>query len=165
MGDIIVNGQKVSRVSVLNRGCQQMNGRFIPDETMYIRSGTLGPVQGGATGSITIQFDAYGLKLKRFEVFHSGSSREFDVVLDTRQFNSGSNFDPRELIVEYFGLKGSVDFSQGIDQLEDIPALTDASGSIYLRVMPHGGPGDNTYKWMLFFEGFSVYVNEDNTFA
>lgn len=165
MSDIILdNGRGVPSKSVVNRQCQNFNGFFIPLESYYVRSGSLSGVAGSSTGSITINLDTFGFKLRRFEVFHSGSSPGFDVSLESRLPNTGSDFDPRKIIAEYRGIKGSVDFTNGVDEVEDLPGLTDASGSLYLNFKPLDA-GDNAFKYLLFFEAVGVYINKDNTFA
>jgi len=164
MANIIINGESRPSHSIVDRNRQNKNGIFIPVETVYVASGSIDNVVGSTTGSVTIQIDTYACRLKRIEVFHSGASPSFDVSLESRTPNTGSNFDPRHIVVEYNGLQGSDDFSQGIDQVEDITALTDIGGNLYVNFKPVGS-GNNSFKYLMFFEAVMVYINKDNTFA
>lgn len=65
-------------------------------------------------------------------------------------------------MVEYRNLQGSTDYSSGLDQVEDLVALTDSGGRLYLSVRPKGS-GNNYFKYLMFFEAAMVYINEDGT--
>ena len=143
------------RHGFVDRNYQQYNGFFTNNECYYAVSGSIADIVGGATGSIQLRFDAYGLKLKRFEIFHSGSASGFDVSLDTVQ--TGSDYDPRNVMVDYIGIAGSADYTGGMDQVEDLVGITGQSGSLYLKVKPYD-TGLNTFKYFAFFEAILVYV-------
>ena len=146
---------------VLARENMQMNGQFIPNHAMFVRSGTIAAVTGSTTGSAALRLDAYGLRLRRIEIFHSGAAEYFDVTLESSTPNTGSFFDPRNVILEYAGVAGDYggpgDFSCGIDQVEDFLAIADLSGNLYLKVKPHD-TGLNEFIYLAFFEAVSVYI-------
>jgi hypothetical protein len=131
----------------------QNNGLIIPNQAVFISSGSLS-VAGPQTGSVSLNFDAYALRLKRFEIFHSGSSVSFDVSLKS---SAGPALDPRDVVVEYDGVKGSDDYSSGLDQIEDLIAKTDASGNLHLNVVTRGS-GNNTFLYQMFLEAVYVYI-------
>lgn len=143
--------------SVVNKNFSQYNGFSTPLTTVFVATGSLDEIPGGSTGSVGVSFDAYGLKLLRCEVFHSGAAPSFNVNLESAYPNTGSFFDPRNVIIEYDGILGSSDFSSGIDQIENIICLTDPVGQIFIKVKPTGG-GNNWFKYMLVFEAVSIYV-------
>ena len=130
----------------------------------FIRSGSFSDIVGSTTGSVGLRFDAISLRLKRIEVFHSGAATFFNVALENSTPNTGSFFDPRDVVVCYDNIPGSDSFNAGIDQIEDFVLLTDATegsvGNIYLKVMPFGA-GNNDFKYLLFFEAAFIYVNKD----
>lgn len=158
-GSINVGGRDVPIHSVVERWCQQKLGTVIPNEGVYIASGSI-DVVGGLTGSAVLSFDTFGFKVRRVEVFHSGAAPSFDVSLESQSPNVGPDFDPRRVVVDYTGIKGSDDFSQGIDMIEDIVALTDSEGKLYLKFSPRGA-GDNNFKYLLILEAVIVYINKD----
>jgi hypothetical protein len=163
---IDIHGTKRPRLSIVNRDLQNQNGIFIPNTAIYVNSGSIENVSGDTTGSTSFLFDAYGVKLKRIEVFHSGASDSFNVALQSRSPNTGSNFDPREIIVEYNAIQGSDNYHCGIDRIEDIIALTDQNSKLYLNVIPKGSVGSSNYfKYLVFFESVMIYINKDRTFA
>ena len=150
--------------SVADRTRINHNGAHIPNSGLFVRSGTLGPVAGSTTGSIEMNFDATALRLRRVEVFHSGAAASFNISLDNSTPNTGSFYDARSIITCYNEVPGSTNFTSGLDQVEDMYALTDCAagseGNLYLKVMPYG-TGDNTFNYLLFFEAAVVYVNKD----
>ncbi|MDP3763690.1 MAG: hypothetical protein Q8Q92_03515 [bacterium] len=108
-------------------------------------------------------FDAYGLRLTRIEVFHSGNSTEFDISLENSTPNTGESYDPRNVFVDYLGIAGSVDYTSGIDQVESLLGLTDPFGKLYLKVKPSAGDGgfltgSNSFKYLTFFEVIAIYI-------
>jgi hypothetical protein len=145
------------RHSVIIRDQLQLNGIVINNDAYYIQSGTLSSVVGSNTGSVTLHFDAYGLKLKRFEAFHSGAATTWDCSLETETPNTGAFFDPRNTVVNYNTIAGSDSYTAGVDQIEDIVAVTDVSGNLYIKFKPYGA-GNNSFKYLLFFEAAYVYV-------
>lgn len=145
------------RHGVLTRCRPQFNGHFVSNSAFFVHSGSISDVSGSLTGSTPLNFDAYGLILKRIEVFHSGAANYFDISLESATPNTGSAFDPRDIVVEYPGVAGSDNFTCGIDQIEDMFALVDLSGNLYLKVKPHGS-GLNDFKYLMFFEAAYVYI-------
>jgi hypothetical protein len=158
-GNLTVGGRDVPVHSVARRWCQQKLGTVIPNEGVYIASGTL-EVAGSLTGSATLSFDTFGFKVRRVEVFHSGSAQSFDVSLESSTPNTGSFFDPRNVVTEYNEIKGSDNYTSGIDQIEDMVALTDSGGNLYLKIRPKGA-GNNTFKYLLILEAVIVYVSKN----
>lgn len=135
----------------------QNNGVFVPKTAFYIASGTISGVSGSTTGSVTMNFDTRGFRLLRCEVFHSGAAQSFDVSFESSSPNTGSFYDPRNTIVNYDGIPGSDDFSSGIDQIENIVAVTDSNCGLYMKFKPLG-TGDNAFKYMVFLEGAIIYL-------
>ena len=150
------NPQSWQRTAVVNVDTTQNNGFFIPRDAYYVVSGSFNVI-GSQTGSVKLDFDSRGLRLIRFETFNSGAAGLFDVLLETSTPNTGSFFDPRDIVVRYDNVVGSVDFSSGVDQIEDIVCTTDAAGSLYLKIMADGVDG-NTFKYHIFFESIYVYI-------
>ena len=140
-----------------NIDAQNNNGFYIPKEAYFVFSGTLSDVTSHTTGSVTLTIDTYAAKLKRFEAFHSGSGTSFNVIVESATPNTGLSFDPRNIIVTYTNASVSADFSQGIDQIEDLVALADSSGSFYVRFIPKG-TGLNSFKYLIFFESAYVFI-------
>jgi len=142
------------------------NGAFIPNLGVFVRSGSLEGVGGSLTGSVEISFDAVALRLRRVETFHSGAAPNFNLAIENSFPNTGSFFDPRNTVTCYTDIPGSNDFSQGIDQVEDIVAITDkessSCGRLYLKFMPFGS-GNNAFKYLLFFEAVVLYVEQDGS--
>lgn len=141
----------------VSRDRLQVNGMFIGNEAYFVHSGTLADIQGGTTGSIALNFDAYGIKLRRFECFHSGAASSFTVTIENATPNTGAFYDPRSVVVEYEAIPGSDNYSAGIDQIENLVAITDPSGSMYVKFKPNGA-GNNTFKYLMFCEGIYVYI-------
>ena len=135
---------------------------------IFVASGSIDDLPGGIFGSATFTFDARALALRRVQVWHSGSSQTFSVSVENKAFNTGSDFDPRNVAVCYNNIPGSDDFSAGIDQVEDLFTMTDSlsgsEGNIYLKVGPSVATGINTFKYLMFFEAVFVYVRRDGTF-
>lgn len=162
------NWKLLPKHTVADRSFINHNGAFIPETGVYIRSGSFGPVTGSQTSSFTFSIDALAIKLRRIEVFHSGAGSFFNLSLENRSPNTGSDFDPRSIIADYSDIPGSNNFRGGIDQVEDLIALTDhvsgSEGKLYLKFMPHaplvGGPGNNHFKFLLFFEAVMIYNNK-----
>lgn len=144
------------RHGVVVRNNMQNNGLFIPNPAVFVSSGSL-DVVGSATGSVTLRFDAYGLRLRRFEIFHSGAASSFDVSIESASPNTGSFFDPRDIVVEYDGIQGSNNYTGGLDQIEDLVAMTDLHGSLYLKVKPNGS-GNNSFLYKMFLEAVYIYI-------
>jgi len=131
---------------------------------VFCRSGSISDVSGSMTGSVTLEFDAIALRLRRVEVFHSGSATQFNISVENSYPNTGSFFDPRNIVTCYDNIPGGVDFRDGIDQVEDLLLKTDAisgsEGNLYLKFMPYGS-GLNDFKYLLFFEAVFLYVDKD----
>ncbi|MBI2449335.1 hypothetical protein HYV49_03480 [Candidatus Pacearchaeota archaeon] len=145
------------RHGYITRDLNQNNGFFTEQKAYYVTSGSLNSVVGGTTGSVSLHFDAYGLRLTRFEVFHSGSAPIFDISLENSTPNTGSFYDARNIIVDYLGVNGSTDFVNGIDQVEDLLTTTDMSGNIYLKFKPYGS-GNNWFNYLMFLEAIFIYT-------
>lgn len=109
--------------------------------------------------------DAVAVRLRRVQVFHSGAASQFNLNIETSTPNSGSTFDPRNVAIQYSQIPGSVDYTSGLDQVEDIIALTDNSptnaGNLYLKFMPFDS-GNNDFKYLLFFEAVVLYEDWTN---
>jgi len=137
------------------------NGVFIPNLAVFVRSGSFS-VDGSMTGSDEFKFDAVAVRLRRVETFHSGTAPNFNLAIENSTPNTGSFFDPRSTVTCYNDIPGSDDFSAGLDQIEDIIALTDdtidSEGKLYIKFMPHGS-GSNTFKYLLFFEAVVLYTD------
>jgi hypothetical protein len=166
------NFQKVTykflpKHTLADRSLINHNGAFIPEQGIYTRSGSSGPIAGSTTGSVELSFDAAALKLRRVEVFHSGVATAFNLRIDNATPNSGSDFDPRNIVTCYQEIPGGTTFGDGIDQVEDLYALTDCSsgkeGKLYLKFMPYS-TGNNWFKYLLFFEAVVLYHNRDGEF-
>ena len=84
----------------VDRNRTQYNGFFTPNEAYYAFSGTISNILGNTTGSAELTFDAYGLRLTRMEMFHSGNSTAFDVSLENSTPNTGASYDPRNVVVD-----------------------------------------------------------------
>lgn len=98
------------------------------------------------------------------EVFHSGVSSAFNLTLSSR---SGSFTDPRNNIVVYDNIPGGTNpnYTSGLDQIEDIPALTDNTlgytGNVYMNLMPYSsslGNTNNSFIYLVFFKIASIYT-------
>jgi hypothetical protein len=146
-----------------DRDMVNFNGLIIPNLGAFVVSGSIDTVTGSTTGSDSFKFDALAVRLRRVEVFHSGAASLFNVRLENATPNTGSFFDPRNIITCYNDIPGSIAY-EGLDQIEDMIALTDTSpsteGKIYLKVMPHGS-GLNDFKYLLFFEAVMLYIDRD----
>lgn len=153
---------------VADRSQINHNGAFIPESGVFIKSGSLDGVTGSTTGSVQFSIGTTAFKLRRVEVFHSGAAANFNLKLENSTPNTGSFYDPRNVVVSYVSVPGSVDFSDGIDQVEDMFGLTDNSsgneGNLYFKFMPYGA-GNNSFKYLLFFEATIVYINKDGSYA
>lgn len=153
--------------SIADRSLINHNGAIIPELGVYIRSGSIDSINGSTTGSVTLDFDVSALRLRRIEVFHSGAAALFNTNLNSSTPNSGTSFDPRDVITCYRNVPGSVDFTAGLDQIEDLLAVTDdtvgSEGNIYMKLMPHGS-GINSFKYLLFFEAVILYHNRAGEF-
>lgn len=163
MPDPFANGRQVPRFAIANRDRQQNNGVFIPNSAIYVKSGSLDNILGGSTGSVEMQFDTFGLRLRRAEVFHSGSAASFDVTIENSTPNTGSDYDPRSIVAIYDDLIGSDNFCSGLDKVDDLIALTDTGGKLYLKVRP-SGTGLNSFKYLLFFEAVIIYTDINGQF-
>jgi hypothetical protein len=88
-GSIEVDGRDVPVHSVAQRWCQQKLGTVIPNEGVYLASGSL-DVVGGATGSITLTFDTYGFKVRRLLLFgmHKHLITKLPVLLEKKLVKS-----------------------------------------------------------------------------
>ena len=150
--------------SVYRRDLLNYNGN-INNYGVFVRSGSLDGVVGSTTGSITLQIEAPAVRLKRIEVFHSGAAPDFNIRLEASSPNTGSFFDPRDVLVCYNAVPGSEEFKEdeGLDQIEDLYMLTDSNetseGNIYVKFMPYS-TGNNSFKYLLFFEAVILYVNK-----
>jgi hypothetical protein len=86
--------------------------------------------------------------------------------MENRTPNTGSDFDPRNIVVCYHNIPGSDSYLGGIDQVEDLVMLTDTSpnseGTVYCKFMPFN-VGSNDFKYLIFFEAMFVYVNKDGS--
>jgi hypothetical protein len=146
---------------VADRDIINHNGAFIPNNGIFVRSGSVGPVDGSLTGSVELRFNASALRLRRIEIFHSGSATAFNARLESASPNTGSLFDPRKIVACYRDVPGGDNFSDGLDQVEDLYALTDSSpdarGKLYLKLMPYGA-GQNYFRYLMFFEAVIIYV-------
>jgi hypothetical protein len=133
---------------------------------VFVRSGSISSVTGGTTGSVSLTFDAIALRVRRVEVFHSGAAGDFNLAIENRTPNTGSAYDPRNVITCYNTIPGSDDWTGGLDQVEDLLAMTDTTpateGDIYIKFMPYGA-GSNDFKYLMFFEAAFVYVNKDGS--
>ena len=152
--------------TVQRRDLLNYNGT-VHNSAVFVRSGTLENVAGSTTSSIALNFDAKALRLRRVEVFHSGSNlNDFHFSIDTVASNSGSAYDPRAVVSCYNNLPGSKDFSQGMDQVEDLYLITDTTpeteGNLYLKFMPFSS-GVNDFKYLLFFEAVFLYIDKDGS--
>ena len=147
-----------------DRDMSNYNGLIIPNLGVFVASGSIDAVGGSTTGSVEFRFDALAVRLRRIEVFHSGAAPLFDVNLENATPNTGTFYDPTRLITCYREVPGSGDFQGGLDQIEDMIALTDNTpdreGKLYLKFMPHGA-GDNSFKYLLFFEAVMIYIDRD----
>lgn len=147
-----------------DRSMINFNGLVIPNMGVFVASGSVGPIVGSATGSDSFKFDALAVRLRRVEIFHSGAASAFNIHVENATPNTGSFFDPRNIITCYHDVPGSTDFGGGLDQVEDLIALTDktsgSEGKIYLKFMPHGS-GNNHFKYLLFFEAVMLYIDKD----
>jgi hypothetical protein len=112
----------------------------------FVRKGEILGLSGSLTGSYNVSVDSYVVKLKRFQIFHSGSSPLFDVIIESNGFTTP---DPRNYLAEYKSISGSDNYTGGIDQVEDLVGIT--SGHMNLKVMPHNS-GSNDFKFLIFFE-------------
>jgi hypothetical protein len=97
------------------------------------------------------------------EVFHSGAAGNFNINLTTKNILSSS--DPRNTIVNYDNIPGSLNYTAGIDQIEDIPALTDNTpssiGNVYINFMPYSssiGTPVNNFLYLVFLKIASIYT-------
>jgi len=163
MANININGIPRPRHSVTERSKNQLNGLFIPNTAIYVSSGSINNVISSTTGSTSIQFDTYAYRIHRVEVFHSGTATTFDVSIESSAPNTGSFFDPRDVIVEYKNLDGSDNYSTGMDQVENLIALTDVSGNLHLKMKPYGLLGNNNFKYLLVLEPLIVYYKSDGS--
>lgn len=136
----------------------QLNGIMISDSGFYMRSGSLTNVASNTTGSTSMSFDCGALKLKRVEVFSSGSAATFDLAITSTQFvNLTSSYDPRMTIAYYQGIPGGADYS-GIDQVEAIDCITN-DGLVWLSVIPKNPVGTTSFIYMLFFESSLLIID------
>jgi len=165
MSNIIIDGKNRTSYSVVRKDTQQKNGIFIPVKGIRIFSGTLGPLTGGEEAIVELNVDSFGFWLRRAEIFHSGSATLFNFTIETRENNSGANFDPRHVVVEYSNVVGSENFTSGVDQMEEIVAIIDAAGKAFLKVEPNGAANDNYFKYMLILEDSLVYVDNEGNIA
>lgn len=147
-----------------DRDMINFNGLIIPNLGVFVASGSIDDISGGQTGSVGFKLDALAVRVRRVEVFHSGAASLFNLNIENATPNTGSFFDPRNLITCYHDVPGSTDFAGGLDQVEDLIALTDktpgSEGKIYLKFMPQGA-GNNSFKYLLFFEAVMLYVDRD----
>lgn len=149
--------------TVADRSQINHNGAMIPEHGIFIHSGTVGPITSNTTGSVTLSFNAYGIKLRRIEVFHSGTSTDFNVRVESSTPNTGSFFDPLEIGTCYDNIPGSTTYQDGLDQIEDLYILTDRStgnkGNVYVKFMPHANlSGNNYFKYLIFSEAVMIYT-------
>lgn len=152
----------------INRNLYSYVGN-VNNHGVFIKSGSVNDITGSVTGSVTLNFDAEALKIKRVEVFHSGAATTFTVRLENSVPNTGSFFDPRNVVLEYKDIPGSPSFLDGLDQIEDLFCLTDQTspmvGNLVLKVIPSNlGSELNSFKYLLFCEAAFVYVQKDGTF-
>lgn len=147
-----------------DRDMVNFNGLYIPNLGVFVASGSIDGLAGGSTGSAEFKLDALAVRVRRVEVFHSGAATLFNLNLENSTPNTGSFFDPRNLITCYHDVPGSTDFGGGLDQVEDLIALTDktpgSEGKLYLKFMPHG-TGNNSFKYLMFFEAVMLYIDKD----
>jgi len=143
---------------------------------VFVRSGSIDQVQGSMTGTLSMSFDARAVRLRRVQVFHSGAAENFDILVENSAPNTGSFNDPRNIVTCCGNVpgwrNGGTDstpnqYDAGIDQIEDIVALTDCSseetaGNLYLKLMPYG-TGGNDFVYLLFFEAVFLYANKDGS--
>lgn len=152
---ILKNGRVVPRFSVVDRERTQLNGFMIPQKTYMVLSGSVDANSIGTT-TVSASIDTYAFELRRIEVFHSGAASAFDFVIS----NERSSTNPLAVIASYEDVAGSVDFSSGIDQIENLMGLSDSGGTIYLKFTPNILDG-NHFKYLLFIEPINVYINKD----
>lgn len=155
------DGRLVPIFSIATRDRMQNSGVNLPVRSVWVTSGSIDNVVGSTTGSVQINLDSFGFNFSRIEVFHSGAALIFDLSFENKSDNTGTNFDPRNVIADYKNIMGSDNFRSGIDQVESLVGLTDSSGSIYMRLKPYGSVGNNSFKYLIFFEGVVVYVKQD----
>lgn len=154
---------------VADRSIINHNGAIIPEYGIFVRSGSVTDISGSETGSIELNFDASALRLRRVEVFHAGPAANFNFRMENSTPNTGSFFDPRNIVVCYREVPGSLDYTEGVDQIEDMFVLTDETtsenrGNLYLKFMPYS-TGVNSFKYLLFFEAVMIYVNREGNNA
>lgn len=146
--------------TIIVRDAQNQNGLIVPNLAVFAISGTMSDISGSTTGSISFNLDALAVRLRRVEVFHSGAATLFNARLENATPNTGSSFDPRNVITCYTDVPGGTTYADGLDQIEDMIAVTDNAvdkeGNLYLKFMPHGS-GLNSFKYLLFFEAVMLY--------